>query len=104
MPFGLRNAGATFQRLMHIVFRGLDNVEAYTDDVVVFSDSWTDHLKHVRAVFERLLASNLTVNLAKSEIAKATFKYLGKVVGGGQVLPVSAKVEALVNLPVPAIR
>lgn len=59
MPFGLRNAGATFHRLMHLVLRGLDNVEAY-DDVVVFSDSWSDHLKHLRAVCERIRAANLS--------------------------------------------
>ncbi len=104
MPFGLRNTGATFQRLMHIVLRGLDNVEAYIDDVVVFSDSWSDHLQHIRAVFERLKEANLTVNLSKSETAQATVTYLGKVVGQGKVLPVSAKVEAIVNLPVPTTR
>ncbi len=104
MPFGLRNAGATFQRLMNIVLQGLDNVEAYIDDVVVFSESWSDHLKHVRAVFGRLREANLTVNLSKSEIAQATVTYLGKVVGQGKVLPVSAKVDAIINFPVPTTR
>lgn len=47
MPFGLSNTGATFQHLMHMVLRGLDNTEVYSD---VFSDSWPDHLKHVREV------------------------------------------------------
>lgn len=104
MPFGLRNAGATFQRLMHIVLRGLNNAEAYIDDVVVFSDSWSDHLKHVREVFERLKAASLTVNLGKSNIAQATVKYLGKVIGQGKVLPVAAKVEVILKFPVPSTR
>lgn len=104
MPFGLRNAGATFQRLMNIVLKGLDNAEAYIDDVIVFSDSWSDHLKHVMEVFERLKAANLTVNLGKSDIAHATVKYLGKVIGQGKVLPVSAKVEVILNFPVPSTR
>lgn len=56
--------------------------------MVVFSDSRSDHLKHVRALFERLKAANPTVNLGKSEIANAAVKYLGKVVGQGKVLPV----------------
>lgn len=104
MPFGLRNAGATFQRLMNIVLRGLDNVEAYIDDVVVFSESWSDHLKHVRGLFERLKEANLTVNLSKSEIAQATVTYLGKIVGQGKVRPVSAKVDAILEFPVPTTR
>ena len=104
MPFGLRNAGATFQRLMNMVLRGLDNTEAYIDDVVVFSNSWSDHLRHIQAVFERLKTANLTVNLGKSEIAKATVQYLGKVVGQGKVLPVTAKVEAITKFPVPTTR
>lgn len=74
MPFGLRNVGVTFQRFMHILLRGLDNAKAYIDDVVVFSGSWSDHLKHVRALLERLKVANPTVNLGKSEIAKATVK------------------------------
>lgn len=52
-------------------------------------------------MFERLKEANLTVNLSKSEIAQATATYLGKVVGQDKVLPVSAKAEAIVNLPVP---
>ena len=104
MPFDLRNAGATFQRLMNMVLRGLDNTEAYIDDVVVFSNSWSDHLRHIQAVFERLKTANLTVNLGKSEIAKATVQYLGKVVGQGKVLPVTAKVEAITKFPVPTTR
>ena len=43
MPFGLRNAPATFQRLMHIVLSGGKNCEAYLDDVVVYSSKWSEH-------------------------------------------------------------
>jgi hypothetical protein len=49
MPFGLINAGATFQRAMDIDFRGLINqsVVVYLDDVTVFSKNKTDHLAHL---------------------------------------------------------
>jgi len=45
MPFGLKNAGATYQRLMDKVFHGLieKNVKAYVDDIVVKSDSFEQH-------------------------------------------------------------
>ena len=60
MPFGLVNAPATFQRLMQKVLIGLnpdegpDFVEVYIDDVLVFSCTMEDHVKHLRQVLERL--------------------------------------------------
>ncbi len=65
MPFGLRNAPATFQRLMNRVVSGLEGCAVYLDDVVVYSDSWEEHVRRVRALFERLVWARLTVNLAK---------------------------------------
>lgn len=101
MPFGLRNAPATFQRLMNRVLDGLSGCTAYLDDVVVYSDSWDDHVQRLKALFDRLVEANLTINLSKCEFAKATVTYLGKVVGQGKVRPVSAKVEAIDNYPIP---
>ena len=54
MPFGLQGAPATFQRLMDHVIRGLEFAAAYLDDLIVFSNSWSEHLAHVHAVLERL--------------------------------------------------
>ena len=95
MPFGLRNAPATFQRLMNRVVSGLLGCAVYLDDVVVYSDTWPEHLQRIQALCDRLAWANLTVNFAKCEFAKATVTYLGKVVGQGTVRPVRAKVEAI---------
>lgn len=104
MPFGLRNAPATFQRLMNRVVAGLTGCAVYLDDVVIFSNTWEDHLLRVRALFDRLVWANLTVNLSKCEFARATVTYLGKVVGQGEVRPVEAKVVAVQNFPPPATK
>ncbi|XP_061744139.1 uncharacterized protein LOC133543542 [Nerophis ophidion] len=104
MSFGLRNAPATFQRLMNRVVGGLQGCSVYLDDAVCHSDSWDEHLARIRALFQRLVAANLTVNLAKCEFARATVVYLGKVVGQGMVRPVNAKVAAIDNFPVPATK
>ncbi len=104
MPFGLRNATATFQRLMNRVVSGLEGCAVYLDDVVVYSDSWEEHVRRVRALFERLVWARLTVNLAKCEFAKATVTYLGKVVGQGVFCPVEAKVQAVKHFPQPSTK
>lgn len=104
MPFGLRNAPATFQRLMNQVVGGLEGCAVYLDDVVIYSDTWEDHLKRIRALFDRLVWARLTINLAKCEFAKATVTYLGKVVGQGEVRPINAKVLAIQEFPIPSTK
>ncbi|XP_062373894.1 uncharacterized protein LOC134062039 [Sardina pilchardus] len=104
MSFGLRNAPASFQRLMNRVVSGLDGCAVYLDDVVCYSDTWEKHVKHIRALFTRLAAANLTVNLAKCDFARATVTYLGKVVGQGKVRPVRAKVDAIDRYPPPSTK
>lgn len=53
MPFGLMNAGTTFQRAMDIAFVGEEDkfIVIYLDDLTVFSKSDDDHLKHLRQIF-----------------------------------------------------
>ncbi len=101
LAFGLKNAPATFQRLMNQVLANVKNCEAYLDDVVCYSDTWSSHLQTLEEVFSRFQAVNLTLNLAKCEFCHATVKYLGKEVGHGTVRPLEAKVQAIVEFPVP---
>lgn len=102
MSFGLRNAPATFQRLMCKVLSGVPNCEVYLDDIVLYSSSsWSDHIQLILTVFERLRDASLTLNLAKCEFGKATVTYLGKQVGQGQVRPVEAKIQAISEFPTP---
>lgn len=95
MPFGLRNAPATFQRLMNRVVGDLEGCLVYLDDVVICSDNWVVHLDRSEKLFNHLAHAQLAVNLAKCEFAKDTVSYLGRVVGQGKVCPVRAKVQAI---------
>lgn len=101
MPFGMKNAPATFQRMINNVIKDLDYCYAYIDDLIICSDSWSDHMKHLKGTFKKLSAANLTVNLGKSEFCKATVEYLGHSVGQGQIKPLTAKVEAILQFPPP---
>ena len=65
MAFGMRNAPATFQRLIQFVLGDVPHCNVYLDDVVVYSDKWEDHIASLRVVFQRLAAASLTLNLAK---------------------------------------
>ena len=104
MPFGMKNSPATFQRLINWVIQGLEGCAAYIDDVVICSKSWLEHVEQIQAFFDRLTQAKLTVNLKKSEFGKAQVVFLGHVVGQGQVRPVQAKVEAIVNFSVPTTK
>ena len=97
----MKNSPATFQRLVNNVICGLDGCDAYIDDVIIYSDSWSDHLQRIRKFFERLGKAKLTVNLAKTEFCNATVTFLGHLVGQGQVKPLEAKVNAISEFPVP---
>jgi hypothetical protein len=104
MPFGMKNAPATFSRLMNRVICGLEGCVIYIDDAIIYSDTWEEHVQRIRAFFDRLMEANLTVNLAKSEFAQAFVTYLGHVVGQGQVKPREAKIQSIVSYPVPTTR
>ena len=101
MPFGMKNSPATFQRLVNNVICGLDGCDAYIDDVIIYSDCWSDHLQRIRKFFDRLSKTKLTLNLAKTEFCHATVTFLGHLVGQGQVKPLEAKVNAISEFPVP---
>ena len=79
----MKNSPATFQRLVNNVICGLDGCDAYIDDVIIYSDSWSDHLQRIRKFFNRLSKAKLTVNLAKTEFCQATITFLGHPVGQG---------------------
>lgn len=61
MNFGLQNASATFQRLMNMVVAGLEGCAVYLGDVVIYSDTWEEHLSQIRKLFDRLSDALLTV-------------------------------------------
>ena len=104
MPFGMKNSQATFKRMMNKCLNGLEGVGIYVDDIVIYSNSWSEQLKRLEAVFCRLAAANLTVNLAKSDFGLAKVIYLGHVVVLGNVTPVEAKIKCIVEYPIPENR
>ena len=85
MSFGQTNAPNVFQRLIQQVLMGLNPesgpsiVAAYTDDILVFSNTLEDHLKHLRLVLERLKEVNSKLKPAKCRFARKEVEYLGHI-------------------------
>lgn len=104
MPFGLCNAAQTMCRLMDRVM-GTDlreSVFVYIDDLLVVSPDFDSHLVRLRAVADRLRKANLTINVSKSKFVMREIRYLGYIVGNGQLKTDPLKVEAIASFPVPS--
>ena len=101
MPFGLRNAAQTFQRLMHSVLQDLPFLFVYLDDILVASTTEEEHLSHLRTLFTRLSQHGLIVNPAKCEFGRDTLNFLGHQVSAEGVIPLPSKVEAVAAFPRP---
>ncbi|PKA54419.1 RNA-directed DNA polymerase like [Apostasia shenzhenica] len=82
MPFGLKNAGATYQRMIDIVFKNQRgrNLKAYVDDILVKSKTLTEHLGDLRETLDTLRRYNLKLNPAKCTFGAASRKFLGYLV------------------------
>ena len=65
MPFGLRNVAQTFQHLIDNVLRGLVNIYAYVDDILIAISNEVQHKQDLYQVLQRLAHYNLKINLHK---------------------------------------
>lgn len=101
MPFGLKNAPSTFQRMMDTVLRGLKNVTVYMDDLIIYSSSLQEHIQDLEAVLQRLRESNLKVQLDKTEFLKKETPFLGHIVTAEGVKPDPSKIKSIQQFPIP---
>lgn len=95
MSFGLTNAPAVFQTLADRLLRGAeDHSIAYLDDIVIFSETFDQHIEHIKDIFDRLEKANLKIKLPYSEFLKKELKFLGHVVSAQGISPDPEKTEA----------
>ena len=103
MPFGLINAGATFQRAMDIAFFGEQDkfLVVYLDDITVFSKDDTEHIQHLQRTFEKCRRYGLSLNPQKSLFALDEGKILGHIVTKDGVKIDPKRVEVINSIPLP---
>lgn len=103
MLFGLKNAPATFQRLMNHILRDYINKTCvvYLDDILIFSTSLTEHLKNLTDVLRVLKNNNLKLQISKCSFLRKNTEVLGHILTEEGLKPNMNKVIAIKNLPLP---
>jgi hypothetical protein len=103
MPFGLKGAPATFQRLMSTVLSGMQGLKCvvYLDDITVFEETLKLHNDKLRNAFARLRMHKLKLQLHKLQFLRKEIAYLGPTLTTQGLLPDPDKVKAVNNFPTP---
>ncbi|XP_028223682.1 uncharacterized protein LOC114405278 [Glycine soja] len=103
MPFGLCNAPSSFQATMNTLFRPYLRrfIIVFFDDILIYSVSLSDHLRHLQTTFQVLYENHFVLKLSKCLFAQPEVEYLGHLVSYKGVQPVTAKLDAIAQWPQP---
>ena len=102
MPFGLKNAPGVFTQLITQVLEGYEDfATSYIDDILCFSESLEDHIKHLEMIFQRLRQHSLKLKLKKCNFLQSETSYLGYKITRGGIKPEEDKVKAIRELAPP---
>ena len=103
MPFGLCNAPATFQRLMDKVLSRFIGkfLVVYLDDVTIYSQTFDEHMTHLKTVFKTLRKAQLKLNRDKCHFFLHSIKFLGHEITRQGILPDEEKIDKVKNFPTP---
>jgi len=103
MPMGISGAPSSYSRLMEIILKPVlrKHTLVYIDDILIYSNSFEEHLKHTEEVFQILLRNGLRLKPGKCSMVKAEILFLGHIIDANGIRPDPKKVEAIKNYPIP---
>ena len=103
MPFSLKNAGATYQRLVNKIFKEQigRNMEVYVDDMLVKSRSSENHVADLEKIFGALRKYRMKLNPTKCAFGVTSKKFLGFMVSGHGIEANPEKIHAIQNMTAP---
>lgn len=107
MPFGLRTAASTFQRILAGILRRRklsDFCVNYLDDILVFSNSFEEHVRHLTLLINAIYEEGFRLSFKKCTFAVQTINYLGHVLGSNFVKPLHDNLVAINAFPIPQTR
>ena len=106
MSFGLKNVGATYQRMVTKIFRPLigKSMEVYVDDILVKSKERPDHTRHLQETFELLRRHNMKLNHLKCAFGVSSSKFLGFMVTQRGIEANPIQVKAIMDSQTPTSR
>jgi hypothetical protein len=102
MPFGLMNAGATFQRKVDREVADLEAVFTYVDDMDVASRNAEEHAIHLRQLFTHLKEHGLVINVEKCVFGASSIQFLGHHLSAEGMEPLPENVPAVTDFPRPS--
>ena len=104
MPFGLKNAGATYQRLVNRMFQKKIGtpMEVYIDDMLVKSTIAELHIAHLSGAFQILKEYNMKLNPAKCAFGVSAGKFLGFIVNNPGIEANPDKIKVVLDMPPPS--
>ena len=103
MPFGLANAPSVFQELVSVVLQDLGKIAmAYLDNIIIFSPSMEEHIKHVQLVFDRSRQHQLKLKISKCKFMQGETQYLGFVINRQGITTDPDKVQVIKNMNPPS--
>ena len=99
VPFGLAQAPAYFQQLISMVLQDCSEFAmAYLDDII-FSKIKCEHLKHIKIIFQKLIAAGLKLKESKCDFFKKEIHYLGHLISSEGIHPLLEKLDTIPNMP-----
>jgi len=103
IPFGLTTSPFVYQKLMNSLLTGYQYVFAcaYLDDLLIWSTNWSNHIRHLRLILERILHSGLRLRADKCKIAQTELRYLGMVLSKECIKPDPEKLSVIKNAKPP---
>eukprot|EP01129_Flabellula_baltica_P006938 TRINITY_DN2653_c0_g1_i5.p1 TRINITY_DN2653_c0_g1~~TRINITY_DN2653_c0_g1_i5.p1 ORF type:complete len:1752 (+),score=245.22 TRINITY_DN2653_c0_g1_i5:186-5441(+) len=104
LPFGINNAPVVFQRCMEAIFSAYlyQFVLIYIDDIIIYSNSFDDHLSHIEKVLDICIERNIIINMAKSTFAVSSIDYLGYTISEGHLHMNEEKIQGILDFPQPS--
>ena len=104
LPFGLATAPAAFQSLMDQVLAGLNHEKlmVYIDDILVFSETFEEHIETLNETFKRLHAAGLKTNPAKCDWSRTALAFCGHIVNQEGISTDPEKIKAVIDMPLPS--